>query len=148
MAATLTWMRYRLSVRSGSDANVAISLERSIEWIHRACGAISFAFRLFGNIFAGSVLILIFTFLLPFFVPNNVALAGETLHFQGLAFDASLVLQIVVKQRHLLQPLLVHFARGAQTQVLQHAVAGEVERGLGQLGGGNVRGSFYRNSTG
>jgi F0F1-type ATP synthase membrane subunit a len=33
---------------------------------------ISFAFRLFGNIFAGSVLILIFTFLLPFFVPLTI----------------------------------------------------------------------------
>lgn len=43
-----------------------------LELLSEFIRVISFAFRLFGNIFAGGVLILIFTFLIPFFVPLTI----------------------------------------------------------------------------
>jgi F0F1-type ATP synthase membrane subunit a len=49
-----------------------VSFVGILELLSEFIRPISFAFRLFGNIFAGGTLILIFTFLVPFFVPLTI----------------------------------------------------------------------------
>jgi F-type H+-transporting ATPase subunit a len=66
-----------------------------LELLGNLARLISFSFRLFGNIFAGHVLILVIVFFLPFFVPVPLMLFEVFVGFLQAAIFALLTLVFI-----------------------------------------------------